>query len=496
MLFREWKQASLYLNGTYTQNQSLGHGNRDRSTDNTVQTLPELSAFRHKGRLWENIPLEFEGSFTSGYKYRRYGDRGYRTDFSPRVSLPLNSAFGSIIASADLNSTWYNTHASQPGTAALAESRENSRRLAADFDLAASSELSKVYELGPAATAGQAIGPWTPDAGKDRRDAFAPAGPELAKPGDSRWVSLSHSITPRLDYHRRRAFSGQTRNPAYDPYDRLQDVNTLVYSVENSLTRKRATAAVRNKGTNIGTERSAASDSLPEQGYELESFHGANVHLPGRGSGQENYLPMPSLPERESEQGSSHGAEDSPPGSKPEQELYYRIDYLKFLRLKLEHTYDLEEAGREHDLDKYPRRPLRDVMAEAALAWDNRLRFNSKVYWSPYSGDITRWDGGLTLNVPDLGSFRTGLDFRNAVNDYFTQRKRLTMVRFSGVITGFDPLYAAYYYNWSIDGSGEEESGLTLNYNHQCFTFTALLEKDRYETTIGFSVTIAGLTVK
>ncbi|MDR2745562.1 MAG: LPS assembly protein LptD, partial [Desulfovibrio sp.] len=165
-------------------------------------------------------------------------------------------------------------------------------------------------------------------------------------------------------------------------------------------------------------------------------------------------------------------------------------------RLKLEQTYDIEEAERDHDLEKYPRRPLRDVVAEAALAWDNRLGFNSKVYWSPYSGDFTSWDGGVSLNVQDWGTFSTGLNFRNKVNDYFTQRERLTMVTFRGAITGFDPLYATYYYNWSIDGSGEEESGLTLNYNHQCFIFTALVEKDEDETTIGFSITFAGFTIK
>lgn len=456
MLFREWQKAGLYLTGTYTQNQALGHGNRSLSSDNTVQTLPELSAFLHKGRLWESLPLEFEGSFTSGYKYRRTGDKGLRTDFTPRASLPLHSEYGSIILSADLQSTWYNTSPyTQSGTGAGAlPAKKDSYRLSSNFDIAASSEIFRVYNLEEAGAADKTPGLWPMSLPDGEDGAASAANPDGAvMPGSSHWVSVKHSLLPRLNYHQRTAYSDQKRNPSYDDYDRLQDSEALTYSLENAFTRKMATAVVRNR---------PAGSAKPSPAGEPE------IH-----------------------------PEDAPQTTlKPGRELYYKNDYLRFLRLKLEQTYDFEEAARVVDLDKYPRRPFRDVIAEAAFSWSRALTFTSKSYWSPYSGDFTRWDHGLTVTVPDVGNFYTGLHFFNEVNDYYTQRNKLTMVNFRGVVNGFDPWSATYYYNWSIDGSGEETSGFTLNYNHQCFTLSALYEKDRYDTTLAFTVTFAGLTIK
>ncbi|MDR2826034.1 MAG: LPS assembly protein LptD, partial [Deltaproteobacteria bacterium] len=373
MLFREWTRASLYLTGTYTQNTALGHGNRSLDSDDTVQTLPELSAFWHKGRLFDSLPLEFEGSLIGGYKYRHLGDKGFRTEFVPRVSLPLNSEYGSLIASADLRSSFYNTNVyTQPGLANFTEREHNSSNFAADFDLAASSEIFIVYALGSEIRNGQSIA--TP--ASDRAGSNA-----LPKPGDSDWLSIKHSVIPRLDYHRRTDYSFQKRNPSYDEYDRAKEANALVYSLENSFVRKRATVETREKPGAALTSAERTTDG------------------------------------------------ETPP-AKAEQELYYKTDYLQFLRLKLEQTYDFEESGRERDLEAYPRRPFRDLIAEAAFYLDETVSLNTKAYWSAYSHDITRWDQGVNLNIQNLGSFYTGLSFRDKAHDYYTQRDKLSMLSF------------------------------------------------------------------
>jgi LPS-assembly protein len=436
MLFREWQRASLYLTSTYTQNQTLGHGNLSASSDNTVQTLPELSAFWHKGRLVETLPLEFEGSFTSGYKYRRDGDKGFRTDFVPRVSLPLNSEYGSIITSADLRSTWYNTNvASQPGSgmSGLAERKSESNRLVTNMDIAASSEVFKVHNLGFTGATDFKTSDYLP------------------KPGDSEWLSIKHAVVPRMNYRKRVADDTQKRNPYYDDYDRLRDTHELVYSIENAFTRKRAVVATRNK---------PAASQNPA--------------------------------------GSPKPAHPNEPVAPPEKELYYSYDYLKFLRLKLEQTYDLEEAERNEDLDKYPRRPFRDWIAEAAMTWDGSLGFNSRVYWSPYSGDVTRWNQGVSLNVENFGAVYADFNFYNkVVDDYYTQRNdRLTQLRLTGTLNGFSPFYATFYYDVGIDGAGEDALGLELDYNHQCFTLAAIVDHDEKETSVSFTITFAGFSFK
>ncbi|MDR2825448.1 MAG: hypothetical protein LBV76_01470, partial [Deltaproteobacteria bacterium] len=99
-------------------------------------------------------------------------------------------------------------------------------------------------------------------------------------------------------------------------------------------------------------------------------------------------------------------------------------------------------------------------------------------------------------NIQNLGSFYTGLSFRDKAHDYYTQRDKLSMLSFRGTLNGFDPFYATYYYNLSIDGSGEASKGFALNYNHQCFTFTAMVDKDEGDTSVLFSITFAGFTLK
>lgn len=218
MLFREWERGSVYFAGTYTQNPYYGNGNASRNTDTTVQTLPELNAYLHKGRLLEWLPLEFSGSTSAGYKYRRNGTSGGRLDFSPQATLPIVSDYGTILASGTFHYTWYSSdrkgYADRPGSRIT---REKSRTIS-DFDIEGSTNFSRVYNLGSVDST-------------------------IDEPGSKRWTAVKHNVVPKVEY-RYRPNESQGSNPQYDAYDRLNHQNELTYSLENNFTRKREQVAV------------------------------------------------------------------------------------------------------------------------------------------------------------------------------------------------------------------------------------------------------------
>ena len=247
LLFREWQRTSVFLGAAYTQNPTYGNGNKARNLDPTVQTLPQFGAFLHKGRIFENFPLEVQANAEGNYKYRREGTKGMRFDVFPKLSLPMHSEYGSVIVSAGLGSTWYeNTEQNRSGTGANERVKENANRLMSDVDVQASTEFSRVYNLDV-------------------------SGDELSKPGDSRWVAFRHDITPRL-FYRNVSAEDQHGNPYYDETDRTSNLHQLTYSIENSFTRKRERMLAR---TNAEGEQEfySSSDYLKVFSLRLEQAY-------------------------------------------------------------------------------------------------------------------------------------------------------------------------------------------------------------------------------
>ncbi|MDR2075899.1 MAG: LPS assembly protein LptD [Desulfovibrio sp.] len=216
LLTRDWERASLALSSEYTQNIRLGNGNARHHTDTTVQRLPQMDAFLYKGRILPSLPLEAEGSFQAAYLYRRTGTRGARYMATPRLTLPLSSRYGSLIANAGLVQTLYDTETPSRSAASGAASpkEDGDSATVPDFNIAASTEFSRVFDLG--------------------RTPLRPANGTM---GNSQWTALRHNIQPRLEY-RKRPLVDQEDNPSYDAEDRLNPHTELVYSLTNVLTVK------------------------------------------------------------------------------------------------------------------------------------------------------------------------------------------------------------------------------------------------------------------
>ncbi len=251
ILSRDWERVGVAVSAQYTQNPDYGNGNIDRSKDITVQYLPQADFFLYKGRVFDDLPFEAQGSAQGGYMYRRYGDRGARYDISPGLSLPINGKYGSLRVMGAVNQTFYQTETSDDVPGYNGQTGES--RTVFSFGAEASTELARVYRLG----------------NDENREVFAANNPG----GASRWTGIQHSIEPRVAYARV-PHVDQEKNPYYDGYDRISERNELVYSLDNNFSRKRERVVVR-KDKDGKEEKVVAEDYLNflrirlAQGYDI-----------------------------------------------------------------------------------------------------------------------------------------------------------------------------------------------------------------------------------
>lgn len=248
MLFRDWDRVSVAFSSVYTQDQRLGHGNRPRSSDTTVQYLPQMDLFLHKGSIFENIPLEVDASAQAGYMYRRTGTRGMRYVMTPNLSLPLNGRYGSIITTAGLQQTFYGTDTYET-TEGQQKKHDGKNQTVPTFQVDGSTEIMRTFNLGPS---------------------LVPTKDNLNK---SQWTALRHTIQPRMRY-RNIPLKDQGKNPQYDAGDRIRPRNELIYSVANILTRKRE-RIVAKKPAKEGAEPQLAKveDFLEVLRFSLEQSY-------------------------------------------------------------------------------------------------------------------------------------------------------------------------------------------------------------------------------
>lgn len=262
-------------------------------------------------------------------------------------------------------------------------------------------------------------------------------GAPLEEAGESRWVGIKHSIVPRLSYLHI-PDEDQTRTPFFTSYDYIAPRHEIVYSFDNVITRKRERKLER---IDDGTQ---------------------------------------------------------------ERELYSQYDYQELVRLRLEQAYSIYEARRGHDLDRYPREPWRDAMAELTVNLDEHISLGTRTYWTPSEDSITKHSHWATLSVPGTGTFKTGLTHRKPIDDYYNSRgpeyeperritERLTTADFEADVHIWGPWSANAYYNWDIKGQGKSESGLTVMYNHQCFSLGGQFIRDEDDTVFRIQFALSGL---
>ncbi|NJB67023.1 LPS-assembly protein [Desulfobaculum xiamenense] len=172
------------------------------------------------------------------------------------------------------------------------------------------------------------------------------------------------------------------------------------------------------------------------------------------------------------------------------------VDYLDFLRLRLEQSYDRREATREDELDTYERRPFSDFLAEAVLRYNNYVSWTSRTLVSPYLGDMTEHEHFVTLELPETLRVNFGVDFQEALDEYKRQdRERIRQLKL-GVDWAINRHWAlGMLYRTDIENATDLEKTLRLMYTHQCYGFEVLLTTTDDEARVEARVSLLGLTM-
>ncbi len=148
-------------------------------------------------------------------------------------------------------------------------------------------------------------------------------------------------------------------------------------------------------------------------------------------------------------------------------------DYRDFARVRLEQSYDINEANRMDLLDQYPRRPYGDAMFEVGIQPEKWVDLRSRAWYSPYRGALTEHEHSVRLTKDDLGSFTVGYDFQRSINEY-SRRYPQNLEALSLGARLFLPgkFILGGEFRKDLANSRELEKTALLTWEHECFSFT------------------------
>ncbi|MDP2847860.1 MAG: LPS assembly protein LptD [Humidesulfovibrio sp.] len=145
-------------------------------------------------------------------------------------------------------------------------------------------------------------------------------------------------------------------------------------------------------------------------------------------------------------------------------------DYLDFFRLRLEQSFDRDEAARTDQLGTYPKRPLSDVMVEANIRPEKYLNLTTRTYYSPYLNRPTEHENQLALTKEKLGELRFGYDYLHPVSEYKRQRgSNVQVVSVGADYQITDKLKFVSNYRFDIVGSTDLEKTAGFVWRDQCY---------------------------
>ncbi len=169
-------------------------------------------------------------------------------------------------------------------------------------------------------------------------------------------------------------------------------------------------------------------------------------------------------------------------------------DYLDFLRVTLEQSYDFREATRTDERDTFERRPFQDVISEVEVRFDEFISLSSRSYWSPYLDKFVRHDHGVTFQYSPWGSIYTGLGYRAKVDEYLRERKEdVKILTLRGDLNLYGPFAIGFSLSHDYERSENVDRELRVIYNHQCFQLMGVFSKDAYEEHYGMRIVLTGL---
>ena len=145
-------------------------------------------------------------------------------------------------------------------------------------------------------------------------------------------------------------------------------------------------------------------------------------------------------------------------------------DYLDFFRLRLQQTFDRDEATRNDQLGTYARRPYSDLMVEATVTPEKYISLTSKTFYSPYLSRPTEHEHLLTLRKEKLGEVRFGHDYLYPLDEYNRKRTKNIQALTLGLdVELTDKLKLTTDYRMDIAARSDLEKSVGLTWTEQCY---------------------------
>lgn len=170
-------------------------------------------------------------------------------------------------------------------------------------------------------------------------------------------------------------------------------------------------------------------------------------------------------------------------------------NYLDFLRLEIEQSYDFEEADRDENLDQYSRRPFSDIRTEISFRPCPAISLDQTTWFSPYIGDITEHEHMLQMHP--FSNFRAyfGWDYQRELTDdiHRKNQQELSILRAGGFIGLSERWTVSADYERDLSSSELIEQRLGVGYKHQCWNLHLNYFKTQDETSVQVLITLKQL---
>ncbi len=448
-LFNKWDVFELAASARYAQNPKYGQNALPLSTDTTVQTLPAIDAFLYPINIF-NTPLQIEASAQASYHYRELGTSGMRTILEPKLSLPLNLGFMSLLAQGSVN---YKNYFGTKNTYFDTSGHQTSNHVAnvdstvVTAELQALMTLSRIWEFEESAEhineSNQVQAKnlveiiEESETSKEEKDSSLNLNqPEVTS---SRIVALRHTLMPRLSYSFVQDIN-QDDLPIYTVDDRIYPTNKIELSLRNIFTTK---TLINKQIFNEDT-----------QDYDSSSSY----------------------------------------------------SYNNIATFTLSAAYNYQEEQRTKYTDKYENRPFEDIALRANFNAFG-LYFNTLASYSPYDNEFTRLD--LGMNVPLFGlskylAWNTSLSHRTENYDYqefvsspigdtIYPSDDVSLWRNTLTITPTSNFNIHLIHDYDIEDNDMYSFELAASYQHQCYIFTLGYTYNENEQTYTFNLLLPGI---
>lgn len=182
--------------------------------------------------------------------------------------------------------------------------------------------------------------------------------------------------------------------------------------------------------------------------------------------------------------------------SRSSEEAYQREpDYLSFFRLKLEQSFDFNEADRTENLDAYPRRPFTDLRCEYTLNPAEWLSLDGTTWYSPYENLVTEHEHMLRLSVLDRLRSYFGLDFREELTEdiHRQNQEELSILRTGAELDLGDRITISFDDERDLADSSLVEQIIGLTLKHQCWKIGLTFTRTEQDKEIAVKISLLQL---